>query len=171
MNSGLSGLACLGIICYFLLLILVTSLNGLGQKYFQGRTIYLLRALLPSWKFFDDAGDYPKLFYRTPENPSWQPVLAVPARKWRHLFCNPEGSYLLACGSLLQQLVTDMEDETAGHRVESSVSYKLVKSLVEHTLKQKGIQRYQFKVCSISSLDPALSDDLMLSPQYEMRNP
>lgn len=160
---------------YFLLLILITSIGRLGSRYFSGKTIYLLRALLPSWKFFDDAGDYPKLFYLEEAGIEWKPVLETPPRKWRHLLCNPQGAYLLACGSLLQQLVTDLEESHSGRTqsLEDSVSYQLVQRLVEQTLSKKGISHYQFKICSISSLNfsenflDRAPEDVLISPYYK----
>jgi hypothetical protein len=84
----------------------------------------------------------------------------------------------LACGSLLQQLASDLQEVEEGKEAAftTSVSYGLVRNLVKYEIAQAGGDiknlRYQFKICAISPTAPSNDgppdgDEMLLSPTYE----
>src|SRR4051812_5994815 len=94
------------LLAYFLALALFSTVK---RTTIAGKTIFMFRMFFPSWRFFDDIGHVPVLFYRKStqgkEFEPWVECLNKPTRKWRTLLLNPQGNFLLACGSLLQRLV------------------------------------------------------------------
>jgi len=151
------------------------------RSYFSGRAIYLLRAFFPSWRFFEDLGEMPTLYYRLrnegQELGHWKLGLEKPNRSAGSFFLNPEGNYLLACGSLLQHLESELEEteENKTDHIEASVTYQLIRNLVLHQIekseKATGFKQYQFKITSalpgkIQDAQDSI-DDLLISPVYE----
>jgi hypothetical protein len=163
------------VILYFLLVI---SFSVMKTFSIPGKTIHLLRAFFPSWKLFEDSGQVPILFYRVSaidENfHGWEVCLEKPPRQFRGLFLNAQGNYLLACQSLLQQLISDLqehEDQNA-ETFEQTVSYRLTRNLALHEILKhhpaEGI-RYQFKLSTaVSTLPNTTVDDILISPVYEV---
>ena len=165
------------LLVYFGMLIAFSMLKA---RPISGRATHLLRAFFPSWKFFEDSGDIAVLFFRIgargQECGTWEAALPAPERSLKSLLWNPEGCFLLAAGSLLQQLASDLQEIPDGKENEfaDSVSYELVRNLVRHAITQKygdlRNHRYQFKVCAVS---PGLSsyettgEEMLVSPIYE----
>lgn len=169
------------ILFYFLVILAFTRMKSMP---IGGKVIFLFRAFFPSWKFFEDNGEVPHLFYRMKsKTEEWGPwkLYPEPLRlKFQNFFLNPEGNFALACGSLLQHLVDDIENEanSADTQIESTVPYRLTKNLVIDQVKKtkriEAIFYYQFKISTeLPSTPGNLSnikamDDLLLSPTYEV---
>lgn len=102
----------------------------------------MARALLPSWRFFDEIDPAPKLFYRTAEASTpldaWLPLTFRPARRWSGLVFNPEGNLALARHALLEQLLDDIAEPEVSDAsaVEGLTSYALVTQLVRERLRR-----------------------------------
>lgn len=174
----LSTTACAIIFGYFFVILILSKFKS---RVFSGKTITLLRAFFPSWKFFEDVSEVPILFCRTGrhggELGNWQPCLEKIPRSLGNFFLNATGNQILAFGSLLQHLAQDLEnaDETRPQDFEQTVTYRLTKNLVVHLLQDKilkrEIQKYQFKVSAVfpgTDLIANASDDILVSRVYEV---
>lgn len=103
----------------------------------------LSRLFIPSWRFFDQLGTIPTLFYRTNNNTDWQLVLQKPQRRWWHLFHNPEGNQYLLCLSLVDRLLAEKADQS----IEQTESFRLVKNLVRSVvLSDPQNKTFEFKI-------------------------
>lgn len=107
----------------------------------------LWRLIIPSWRFFDRAGDTAILYVRkTGSAAPWTPVLVPPTRNLGNLFLNPTGNLYLACQGLVNRLVEEISDHQGPtDEVEQWDSFLLVKNLVEHQLGATTVS-YQFKI-------------------------
>jgi len=107
-----------------------------GRRAVPGRALVWLRALFPSWRFFEDLGPAPVLEWR--EGPteealgSWRPALAMPQRRLTATVFNPEGNLRFAEYALVEHLLSDLDDvpDEAPERVTALVSYRLVERIV-----------------------------------------
>jgi len=162
------------IIAYFVLLWL---LSWMKIKVVPGRTIYFLRGFFPSWKFFEDAGDVPVLWIRCrladAEWSDWNLGIEKIERTWSTLLVNAEGNSLLAYGSLLQHLMSELEEIEDPMQLEKNVSYLLTKNLVCHELQKKASTEdavsYQFKISTFDSISrKILMDEILISPIYHL---
>src|SRR5688572_1243119 len=127
MPWGPAGYALVG---YFALLALVALMKAVPVK---SRAVQRLRAFFPSWKFFDHAGHVPVLLARVGASAGalgpWQACLAPAPRPWHAPLIDAEASLLLAYGSLLQQLIGDLEELPEDDDGHGTVSYELVHHL------------------------------------------
>jgi hypothetical protein len=129
------------------------------------------RAFFPSWRFFDDVGLVPLLLVRVGPGDGalgpWQPCLGKARRRWHAVLLNPEANLLLAYGSLLAQLVSDVEELADGDDVEALVSYQLAHRLVRTQPLAAG-DHYQFKIAVVApGAEAAEEDDLLISRRYQ----
>lgn len=114
----------------------------------------LLRALIPSWRFFDGSGIVTDLQFRVSPRDGrdfgpWRSALPnEPTRSFGGLFFNPGGNLRLACLSLIERLL-----EEEGEVTKESSSYRLVENLIRYRLRQSEAgresgARFQFKITS-----------------------
>lgn len=68
----------------------------------------LLRALVPSWRFFDAPAAVPAVEVRGPGDGAWAPLPAPPARRWYAFAWNPGGNVALAEHGLVEHLAYDL---------------------------------------------------------------
>ena len=149
-------------------------------------TVQLLKALWPSWRFFEDIGEVAVLRVRFGERASelgpWLPGLPRLSRRWSALVLSAEGNHLHACESLLQLLWSQMEEEAAEAEggaldvatLEDMVSYRLTHQMARHALQAGHLAReagalaslhYQFELCAA---DPDGGEEvLFVSPVHE----
>ena len=152
-------------------LVVLVGLSLLKVVPVKSAAVQRLRAFFPSWKFFDDVGVVPVLLVRVGPDENdlgeWVPCLHQVRRRWYAPLVNPEATLQLAYGSLLSQLVAEVEDMPAPYDVESAVSYQLTHHLVRANLATRPGLRYQFKVCVVEpGRDVGLDDDMIISPVY-----
>ena len=112
----------------------------------------LLRALFPSWRFFENISPAPLLSYRVAraheEFGAWQTALPPVPRTPLSLVLNPRGNLHLASRSLVERFLDDLES-MAPEEAAESVSYQLVQRLVQSELGTSAPaedRRYQFKL-------------------------
>lgn len=156
--------------------ILIFCLSFIKTRTLGGKKVNLFRAFFPSWKFFEDVGPVPRLFYKVTmqgqASTDWLPCWHQQQRKISHLFLNAETNYLLTCGSLLNQLVTELEeiDDAQLDSFTQSVSYQLTQRLVQEHIEQQHhnykVTQYQFKVSAQLPLNLEFQD-IFISPEYE----
>lgn len=119
-----------------ILLLSMTKRHALG-----GRRLSLVRSLFPSWRFFDQLENVPKIFYRlrlqNNDLTNWQPIPIHCERKFINLFSNPNGNLYFAFHSLTEQVISDMNDCTETSEFATSTSYELMKNMVHFLLMQK----------------------------------
>src|SRR4051812_11217371 len=114
--------------------------------------VRLLRALLPSWRFFDEIEPAPVLHVRSAspdcELGAWQAAPAPARRTLGALLLNPAGNLALAEHALLEQLVGDLAEPTveSADDVEQLTSYALVANLARLRLALAAGTRFQFKL-------------------------
>ena len=90
-----------------------------------------LRALLPSWRFFDRAVESPQLWIRIGDD--WT-AMPVPPRRWWSWAFAPAGNLALAYQSTVEQLVAQVDelDESTDHddpKIVGLVEYELVAAI------------------------------------------
>ena len=113
---------------------------------------YLLRSLIPSWRFYSGVITSSrlrlKLFSETGET-EWLPAWPPPARRWWNIFLNPHANLVHAQNSLLHQVEVEISslDEGEISSFESSVSFRLLKNLAERSACAIGAGlEYQFRL-------------------------
>jgi len=99
------------------------------------RALMLFRALMPSWRFFEDVGALPVLEHRCFEGgepSSWERTLPPQPRSGSHLFFNPLGNLQFAKHSAVELLFSDAQELEIQlkNRPRSVLSYELVARLV-----------------------------------------
>ena len=113
----------------------------------------LLRCLFPSWRFFESITPAPILSYRVAHADqdfgAWQDALPPVPRTPLSFLLNPRGNLRLACQSLVERLLDDL-DSLSAEEAPQSVSYRLVQQVVLTKLDDlAGLpagRRYQFQV-------------------------
>jgi len=137
---------------------------------------YLFRSLFPSWQFFAAVTEVPVLYLRISQDGQnfspWENALKKPARHWYSLFLNPEGNLFLACNSLLQQAEVEIGDLSPieAENYESSVSFNLIKNLVQFCLRQSenNYSHFQFKIGRVlQGSDLQAPEDFLISIIYQ----
>lgn len=118
--------------------------------------LQLVRVLVPSWRFFDDVQDVPRLHARYGRDEDalgpWLEVIDVPPRRLRALLFNPEGNATLLRHAMLERLEADLaaldDRALAEGRVqpEQLVGYELVLNLVRCSPHAVGQRYCQFEL-------------------------
>jgi hypothetical protein len=120
--------------------------------------LIFVRALFPSWRFFDHLGHVPHLYYRlqTEEHTgfgNWELALKHKKRTFRCLFLNPHDNLQMAYQSLVEQLVSELQEpsENQSDILPGTVSYNLVQNFVRfqimsHLNENRRDLKFQFKV-------------------------
>jgi hypothetical protein len=149
---------------YFIILF---SISLFRKSSVSSKKVYLFRAFFPSWRFYDNLGEVSNLSYRridptshseNLDGSSWISALNPLHRNPISLLFNPIGNYQHMRGSLLQQLVSDIQeiDENHPELLTSCVSYQLVQKWIENEIKDPQTS-YQFKITSGS-------EEILVSP-------
>lgn len=158
--------------------ILISRLATLKPVYITARKLYLFRCLFPSWKFYEDIGHVPVLYYRLGstlemnESGPWTLAINKLDRSWRNLFLNPEGNLVHAYNSLLQQLENDKEDiaELNKDDLINTASYNLTKNLVITKIKSSDSNDmfFQFKLTSMMQGSVCDLQDILISAVHRV---
>ncbi|MDB4974384.1 MAG: hypothetical protein JWN48_2725 [Myxococcaceae bacterium] len=141
----------------------------------------LARALLPSWRFFDEVEPAPKLFFRlmlsAREPAPWQPISFARPRSLRALVLNGAGNLALAEHALLEQLLSDVAEPElrTASAVEQLTSYQLVLGLARAGARARaeaaaGHAHLQFKLTllDLSTASGAEEEDVLVSSLHEL---
>jgi hypothetical protein len=143
-------------------------------------TAFCLRALFPSWRFFEDLDWVPRLWVRVlPANDfqePWKECFAPESRGAASLFLNARGNLRMAAHSLVERFVAEIGESTDEDmsRIEASVSYELVTRLVRYRLKEMGEtqpgKKFQFKIVSAvpGKLERSSDEELLISRVHEI---
>ena len=128
------------------------------RRELRSGSLTLLRCLLPAWRFFEEiAHDVPQLSHRSigpsgDEGP-WVQTLQPPRRHAGMWGLHAAGNLFLAYQSLVEQLASELFDDTQHSDPTQSVSYQLVQALIVRELR--GLEtanlrardgRYQFRL-------------------------
>lgn len=155
-------------------LVAVGLLVGLPRRELGAHSWGLFRGLVPAWRFFESFEPLPALHYRYAAHADdwsdWLDALPAPARPLTSLLSNPAGSLHLACQSLVEHLVSDLEDAKGLDRDPAElISYHLVCALVEQRVRMAlptgpGL-RYQFRLAAPERGEaPSLLSDVHAIP-------
>ncbi len=114
----------------------------------------LLRALIPSWKFFDELGSFTQLRYRTAlAGQNWSPWVAptppLIQRGLTNLFLNSEQNLWLAKLHLLDRLSVELLESQQQDlpSLQKQISYRLVESWIRSEIfATSGKVRFQFEL-------------------------
>jgi len=148
------------------------ALVSLGQRRpVAGQSVALLRALLPSWRFFEAPEGYVLLLARavssSTEEP-FMPALPVAARGVSGWLFSARGNLRTACHDLVDALVSDLAEREATpiQQAEQLVSYRLVQNMVQWQLRAAGrsFDAYQLKLVAVHS--HGAEEELLVSPVY-----
>lgn len=153
---------------------------------------FLLRAFIPTWRFFDRIEHTPQLFTRwRPHSPQdsnnsygpWQELSLTSPRPVRAILFNPIGNLEFAYHSLLERALSDLEDWPADKPADAfaaTVSYRLVTRLVAQLLTSQQSPRleasptsqlcFQFKITVLHAGIPTFSEDLLISQEHVLAN-
>ena len=140
-------------------------------------TAFLVRALLPSWRFFDQVEPAPKLAYRVGpgqrELGEWQPVVFGSPRALGSLWLNPAGNLALAEHALLERLLGELAEPelSTASQVQALTTYQLVLRLVRARLAEGARAQveglFQFKL-SLAEPPSYLPEDVLVSGLHEL---
>jgi hypothetical protein len=162
-SPGLIGYVLAG---YFVVLVGLSLARTMPVRF---PAIQRLRAFFPSWKFFDDVGVAPRLYVRTGPGEDdlgdWQPCLPPVPRRAAALLVDAETTLWLAYGSLLAQLVDDVESMAPSGDVEALATYQMTLALVRRCAQAAPGQHLQWKLCLCEpGAAPGPDDDMIVSP-------
>lgn len=125
------------------------------------------RALLPSWKFFDDLGNDYELWFRLRNEDlvamSW--VKCLERNNKRTLFnliINTQENIRFAFQTVVEQSIQEIQYLNNYDGYDLTVSYNLLKNIVEREIMEKVIKKnsaYEFKITS-------KGDDVLVSKEH-----
>jgi hypothetical protein len=159
-------------------LLIIVFLSFYERSQVGGQKLSLFRSLFPSWRFFDQLGHVPKIFFRIMEGDSefstWTYLFPPAKRHLGLLFLNPNGNLRFTFHSLVERFlleVSQVGDSTSARTsFLESVSFRQVDKMVQvgisdflkADLRKREIQKfkYQFKVEVVG-----LSETVFLSPE------
>ncbi len=137
----------------------------------RGRVPAWLRIFFPSWRFFEEFVSVPQLRFRVltdhEEPVPWQEPLLPSWRGASGLFLNAEGNLALACQTLLERFLTELEDASDEEleNVISMVSYRLIRNwvaaLIRSQFPEQESRHFQFKIVKDGT-------EIVLSPLHEL---
>lgn len=141
--------------------------------------LFLFRAWLPSWKFFEESGETLTLFVRWGDSEEalqdWILAFQPLERKWSAFFINPEVNFRHLNETLLQQLKNESDQFLQTRDIsefENSAPFKITKELAREQIeKMEPLQDkvfFQFKIAGLlPQQEPTEStDDVIISPLY-----
>ena len=159
--------------------IIAIAFSFAKPKYIPSRALFLLRALFPSWRFFEEITEVPSLFYRIKRNKNefgpWEECLKKPKRGLSSFFLNADANLLFAYGGLLQHFIHDLEsvDEKDTEAFMNSVSYRLLTNLARFNILENNTpfenSDFQFKICTaLQGDEEEILDDVLISATHKI---
>jgi hypothetical protein len=142
------------------------------RRELQSRSLTLLRCVFPAWRFFEEIADAPKLSHRVIDSTGtpgpWRQTLTTPRRHAGMWGLNATGNLYLAYQSLVEHFVADLAEDPENTDPRDSVSYQLVRALVEqHVRRELGDAQagcatghYQFRLIDADSPAPLWESQL-----------
>lgn len=161
------------------ILVLLPRKTGKNKQF-----LFLLRAFIPTWRFFEDIGDQPLLEARIQnqngETTQWETVIPKGNLKPNHFFWNPENNKLIAYQTTLTHLIFDLNELLENQNIETFSSFLVVKNITRENLLitlAKGFEengyanKFQFKISLKSDFSSKKSKlDLLISPWYKFED-
>lgn len=140
------------------------------------RRLLLIRALFPTWRFFDRLEQVPKAFVRVRsgqgEFGAWNALRSPRRRGWTSLFLNPDGNLEFAFNSLTELLVAEANESADPEDTGDSVSCQLMVRAVRDRLAcglLPGGDEFQFKISILDARTRNWIGDLLISPVYPVK--
>jgi hypothetical protein len=140
-------------------------------------SVQLWRGFFPSWKFFDEVGSVPQLYFRVSveldemESLSWQTLAFKAPRRLGGLFFNPQAAFQMFSDTLLRQLVQQISQDEAHDMLETTSSFRIVQNYVYRSIS-RGFQGesfyYQFKIqLNTAESGHQVLEDLVISRIFQ----
>lgn len=118
--------------------------------------LFLLRAFFPNWKFFDVVGHVPHLMARSATLDAagelawsdWDLIYPRRARRWAHLFHNPDTNLALGQQNLVDHFWSDLYDLPDGADARRLVTYAMMERLAQAHLRTRhgAFSHWQFEL-------------------------
>lgn len=158
------------LVLYFTFLILFLFW---ANKSLDSKSLFLFRSIFPNWKFFDQIGPLPRLYFRLKMHDSegwrdWESFHSPQVLRLRNIFVNSEINLALFQQSLVHQLLGDLSSLSEAELEESS-SYRLVHRLILNRLYSATaeIKAYQFQIRAVDYSEVTLPfTEILTSPIY-----
>jgi len=158
-------------------LLAIVALSARNRRTVGGRRLSLMRALFPSWRFFDRLEQVPKVFFRSRLHGGdfgpWTALFLPSPRPLRSLILNPQGNLEFAYHSLVELAVSDLNESRDAAEFSESVSMKLLVRMVRSVLTEKhrlpASSEFQFKISIIDTRTREPSGDLLESALYPLK--
>lgn len=159
-----------------------------GSLLFKSRVVtgpwlFLMRAFLPNWKFFDVVGHVPHLMARAGHagadgEPAWGEWVEIYPRRRRrrwHLFHNPDTNLGLGRQNLVDHFWADLYDLPDGADPRELVTYAMMERLVVAELRALDDTfthwRFELRMVLDAPDGPADTYTMMQSPVGVMQSP
>lgn len=134
------------------LLVLASSVRGHARS----DTARLFRALVPSWRFFQEIDPVPWLSFRSAaagaELGEWREALLPGPRTLASLFVNGEGNLRLAEHGVVEALLAELDGRTH-EEAQHLVAYQRVHAMLVRELGT-DVERYQFRLVASDGASP-----------------
>jgi hypothetical protein len=147
---------------------LLVCILRMERRTLEGSAFLYLRALWPSFRFFEAIEPPPRLEHRTVGSDgsfgAWHITLHAPRRRIHHIVANPAGNLHLFHASLVEQLALDLDREGA-EAVMRLTSFRLVSQLVRTELRVADASAmFQFRLLAADDhseafVSPVLGSD------------
>lgn len=118
-----------------------------------------LSVLIPNWRFFDDMGAHPKVYFKLSTQQEWNEVFAPQKRHPWNLIFNPRGNLRLVSISAFERLLQESQDYLAKPEAFfSTQSYLLCLRILRDEVCLPPAASFQFKICAYLSEGSLLQD-------------
>lgn len=139
---------------------------SLGQYILQ-----LFRSLFPYWKFFDQFGYVPRLYYRSSQNQQWSEWLAFHELQnfsWAQWLHNPKVNLVHWEQSFFIQAIEEFKN-LKPKQIENTESYRELKELIEMRLASEAYELFQFELRGVTFIDNQFHQETWLTSTHHAR--
>lgn len=133
-----------------------------------------LRALFPSWRFFESADSSFSVLARVRvgagDAGAFRPLPPAPRRTLFGLVFGPQQNLALACHDLVETLVNELAERGATETADAEqlTSFKLLQHMAEYFLRPESGAGAHYQLKLVSHAPDGESDELLLSPFYPL---